>query len=144
MMSDKKLHESKVFQIFKELADDFPKGKIVQTESPDFLIRINRKKVIGVELTELHGQTFHENFRHFKNPELLYEHLEQTIQSKEEKIYLYQKIKPVELWLLIHIRSFQNQLSFNYQNKLGNWNFTSSFDRIFLLEEQNKMLHEIL
>ncbi|TDO04954.1 hypothetical protein [Sunxiuqinia elliptica] len=142
-MPDKKIHENQVFRLFQHLLDDFPKGKVVQTESPDFLIRLNRRKVIGVELTELHGQTFYDNQGHFEKPELLFYHLEETIQAKEEKMYLYQKVKPVELWLLIHLRSFQNQLNFHYRNKLDNWFFNSSFDRIYLLEEKKRQLHEI-
>jgi len=142
-MSDKKAHEHQILQIFRNLIADFPKGKVLPTESPDFLVRLNRKKVIGIELTELHGQTFYDNHGYYTNPELLYQNIEHTISAKEEKIYLYQKNKPVELWLLIHLRSFQNQLNFNYRNKLTNWVFSSSFDRIFLLEETNQELHEI-
>lgn len=142
-MPDKKAHEQQVLQIFRNLIADFPKGKVLQTESPDFLVRLNRKKVIGIELTELHGQTFYDNLGYYHNPELLYQNIEHTISAKEEKIYLYQKSKPVELWLLIHLRSFQNQLNFRYRNKLTNWVFRSSFDRIFLLEETKRELHEI-
>jgi hypothetical protein len=142
-MPDKKAHEHQVLQIFRNLIADFPKGKVLQTESPDFLVRLNRKKVIGIELTELHGQTFYDNQGYYNSPELLYQNIERTILAKEEKIYLYQKVKPVELWLLIHLRSFQDQLNFHYRNKLINWVFNSSFDRIFLLEETNRELHEI-
>ncbi|HKJ43895.1 MAG TPA: hypothetical protein VKA27_17490 [Sunxiuqinia sp.] len=142
-MQDKKVYENQIFQLFIHLIDNFPTGKVVQNESPDFLVRLNRRKVIGIELTELHGQEFYDNQGHFTHPELLYDNLASTISAKEEKIYLYQKVKPVELWLLIHIRSFQNKLNFNYRNKLDNWNFSSSFDRIFLLEEKGQWLHEI-
>ncbi len=142
-MSDKKAHEHQVLQIFRNLVSDFPKGKVLPTESPDFLVRLNRKKVIGIELTELHGQTFYDNQGFYNTPELLYQNIGDTISAKEGKIYLYQKVKPVELWLLIHLRSFQDQLNFHYRNKLTNWDFNSSFDRIFLLEEKNRELHEI-
>ena len=142
-MPDKKEHESQIFQLFRNLVNDFPSGKVVQAESPDFLVRLNRRKVIGIELTELHGQEFYDNLGHFNHPELLFQNLESTIAAKEEKIYLYQKVKPVELWLLIHLRSFQNKLNFNYRNKLDDWNVQSAFDRIFLLEETNQWLLEI-
>lgn len=143
-MPDKKEHERRIFQLFKNLIDDFPKGKVIQRESPDFLVRLNRRKVIGIELTELHGQEFYDNQGYFTHPELLFQDLGSTISSKEKKIYLYQKIRPVELWLLIHIRSFQNKLNFNYRNKLDNWDFNSSFDRIFLLEENKQKLTKII
>ena len=142
-MPDKKEHESHVFRIFRNSVSDFPKGKVVRYESPDFLVRLNRKKVIGIELTELHGQMFYENQGHFTQPELLLENIEHTISAKEAKIYLYRKVKPAELWLLIHLRSFQDQLSFNYRNKLQQWYFHSAFDRTFILEEKNSWLHEI-
>ena len=143
-MPDKKEHESQIFQIFKNSVNDFPRGKVVHYESPDFLVRLNRGKVIGIELTELHGQEFYDNLGYFTHPELLFQHIEHTISAKEEKLYLYRKIKPVELWLLIHIRSFQDKLSFSYRNKLQQWCFNSSFDRIFLLEEKSQWVHEII
>lgn len=87
-MPDKKEHESQIFQLFKNLIDDFPNGKVVQTESPDFLVRLNRRKVIGIELTELHGQEFYDNLGHFNHPELLFQNLKNTIVAKEEKIYM--------------------------------------------------------
>lgn len=143
-MPDKKIYEIQILRLFKNLFNDFPKGRVVETESPDFLIRLNKKKVIGIELTELHGQEFYDNEGHFTHPELLFQHIKNTISAKEEKIYLYQKVKPVELWLLIHLRSFQNKLNGNHSNILTNSDFISTFDRVFLLEERNKKLHEII
>ncbi len=38
---------------FRECYTHFPKGKIVPAESPDFIIKLNAKKNLGVELTRL-------------------------------------------------------------------------------------------
>ncbi|MGQ8336018.1 hypothetical protein ACUNWD_05660 [Sunxiuqinia sp. A32] len=142
-MTDKKKIELQVLMLFRKLYGEFPNGKIVQNESPDFLVKVNRRKKLGIELTELHGQEFYEQQGHLTEPEKINEHIEDTIRAKEEKIYLYQKHKPFQLWLLIHIESFQNKLLFNFQNKIGNWNFPSDFDRIFLMEIENEKLFEI-
>jgi len=142
-MLEKKEIEFNVLMLFRRLFNDFPKGKIVQNESPDFLIKLNPKKKLGIELTELRGQDFYDQHGSFTQPDKINEHIEDTIRAKEEKLYLYRKQKPFQLWLLIHIESFQNKLQYNFQNKIENWMYHSAFDRVFLLEIENEKLYVI-
>ena len=41
--------EISILKIFSKEYSDFPKGKLVKTESPDFILKINLKKSIGIE-----------------------------------------------------------------------------------------------
>ena len=143
-MTGQKEQEYRTFSIFRDLFPDFPKGKIIQNESPDFLIKLNRRTSIGIELTELRGQNFYDQQGHYANPENIKSQIENTIRAKEEKIYLYQKHKTSELWLLIHIDSFENKINFDLKNKIDRWNFEAEFSRVFLLEIHQKKLFQII
>ncbi len=124
------------------LLTDLPKGKLLAGESPDFLLRINRKKAIGIELTELKGQNFLQQSGQLRNPEELIQNLTKTIDSKEEKLIIYRKKKLHRLWLLIHLEQLED-VSFNFQNKLDKLLFDSGFDRLFLLISSKARLFEL-
>ncbi len=49
----KKQLEILLLQYFRECYPDFPKGKIIPSESPDFIIKLKNKNNIGIELTRL-------------------------------------------------------------------------------------------
>ena len=54
MQPDKKQLELLLMHFFRECSPDFPKGKIVPSESPDFILKLKSKNRIGIELTRLH------------------------------------------------------------------------------------------
>ena len=51
MTVDKTSEEWVVMRFFREKCKIFPAGKLVKSESPDFILKVNRKKQIGIELT---------------------------------------------------------------------------------------------
>ncbi|HKJ78910.1 MAG TPA: hypothetical protein VKA10_05220 [Prolixibacteraceae bacterium] len=53
MNRDKKELEILLINYFRESFTDFPKGKIVPSESPDFLITFKNRHQLGIELTRL-------------------------------------------------------------------------------------------
>lgn len=53
MQPDKKQLEILLMDYFRESYLDFPKGKIIPTESPDFTISMKNHRSLGVELTRL-------------------------------------------------------------------------------------------
>ena len=143
-MTEQKEQEYQIFDLFRKLHEDFPKGKVVQNESPDFLLRLNRRSSIGIELTELRGQYFYDRRGHYAHPEMIKEQIEHTIRAKEEKIYLYQRHKPAQLWLLIHIGSFDDLLRFNLKDKIERWEFSADFHRVYLLEVKSQSLFQVI
>ena len=56
MQAEKKQLEFLLLHYFKECYTDFPKGKIVLSESPDFVIRLKSKSQLGIELTRLNPE----------------------------------------------------------------------------------------
>lgn len=53
-VSHKKNEEKLLLRHFRENYCEFPKGKIKATESPDFILQLNPKQSIGIELMRLH------------------------------------------------------------------------------------------
>lgn len=48
--------EKLVLELFRQEYDLFPKGKVVKSESPDFILKNTIKVSTGIELTKLHGR----------------------------------------------------------------------------------------
>lgn len=53
MQEFRKQLEVLLVNYFRESYTDFPKGKIMASESPDFVIRLKNKHLLGIELTRL-------------------------------------------------------------------------------------------
>ena len=53
MIPDKKQLEILLIQYFRECYSEFPKGKLIPSESPDFIVALKSKNHIGIELTRL-------------------------------------------------------------------------------------------
>ena len=53
MQTEKKQLEILLMDYFRMCYPDFPKGRVVPSESPDFWVRKKNKNVIGIELTRL-------------------------------------------------------------------------------------------
>lgn len=53
MQSDKKQLEILLLDYFRSCYSDFPKGRVLPVESPDFLVKLKNKNSLGIELTRL-------------------------------------------------------------------------------------------
>ncbi|MFW6245941.1 MAG: hypothetical protein ACOC13_00685, partial [Tangfeifania sp.] len=53
MQPAKKQLEYLLIHYFRECYDEFPKGKLTATESPDFVLKIKSRQNLGIELTRL-------------------------------------------------------------------------------------------
>lgn len=53
MQAEKKQVEVLLIEYFRKCYPDFPKGKIVPSESPDFIAKIKNAHLLGIELTRL-------------------------------------------------------------------------------------------
>ncbi len=245
MIQDKKEKERSILNDFINGYDDFPKGQIRCNEAPDFILHINRKKSIGIELTELlhpQAKTSNYNFRQIDNlrsqilegarvnyeskhghkldvvsdfgreitvsknqqesfaveiaqlvhnmikendfnesfyvtverdklpPYIAYlgitfhkkgngsnwqtgegsmineftkEIIDDTIIRKEEKLSHYKKKRLDIYWLIIWTNYLDRSSSFNYGNKLENWEFSSQFHKIFIFDVIIKKIFEL-
>lgn len=116
---------------FRESYPEFPKGRLLASESPDFILRVNRKTSVGIELTQLVGSAD------------LISQLETLIQKKETKMPLYWNMQLKQLWLIIYADEALNNISYNLRNKLGNLRFESGFDRLILFDLFSKAWYPI-
>jgi hypothetical protein len=128
---NQKEEEKLVMLYFRESWDDFPKGKLVVSESPDFVLRINPKKSFGIELTRLPDS---EN-----TIDALYEILE----KKDEKINLYKGQGFIEIWLIIYAEDIMKTNRYNFKNKINKFIFQSFFDKVFLFDLFERKVHTI-
>jgi hypothetical protein len=53
MQPEKKQLELLLMHYFRERSPDFPKGKLMLSESPDFILKLKTKNRVGIELTRL-------------------------------------------------------------------------------------------
>ncbi|MFY9152008.1 MAG: hypothetical protein WAO52_08340 [Prolixibacteraceae bacterium] len=144
------IEEEYIIELFRIEYPDFPKGKLLKTESPDFILKENPRNAIGIELTKLHGPGIKKENTHFASkvhgyqpPEFSKENIEFTISAKDEKLHLYQQKRLNQIWLLITADLNESPVSFNLNNKLENWNFLSGFHKIFLFELKTRNVFEL-
>lgn len=144
------IEEFSIMDQFRTEFEDFPKGKLVKSESPDFILKVNTKTSIGIELTKLHGSAVRKEKTHFPRkingyqpPEFNRENIEFTIQAKNEKLPVYRQKRLNQIWLLITADLDESPVSFNLKNKLDKWSFSSGFQRVFMLELKNGKVYEL-
>ncbi|MBN2636876.1 MAG: hypothetical protein JXR61_11450 [Prolixibacteraceae bacterium] len=53
MHQDKKQLEVLLLEYFRKCFSDFPKGKVMASESPDFIVSFKNRQMLGIELTRL-------------------------------------------------------------------------------------------
>ena len=105
MITQKKhIEEKLILDYFKQAHIDFPKGRLVKSESPDFVLKVGIKKTIGIELTRLD-----------ENALTLKERIESTLDRKNQKIASYQSKKFNSIWLIIHTDLIEESKSYNIQ-----------------------------
>jgi hypothetical protein len=117
-----KNEEKLVLQYFRKNFPGFPKGRLIPSESPDFILRISPKKSIGIELTELYRVNN------------LVDDIRLVVRKKEEKLPLYQHMNLSQQWLILHADDVEREVNYHFRNKLENLELTSAFDRVFLFD----------
>ncbi len=144
------LEEMLIMQQFRNSYAEFPKGKLIKSESPDFILKKTPKAAIGIELTKLHGPTVYKLKTHYPRkingyqaPELNRENIEFTINAKNEKLQIYQQKRLNCIWLLITADLAESPVSYNFSNKLENWTFISGFEKVFLFESKARKVFEL-
>jgi hypothetical protein len=123
-----------ILELFRKNYADFPQGKLVKSESPDFILKINPKRSIGIEITRLHDGSIPKNNPGFPVAELTQRNIENTINHKEEKLSLYQKKKIAECWLIIATDYIQLPKGENIPRFISDLEFDSRYQKIFLLD----------
>lgn len=144
------VEEEYIIDLFRKHYSGFPKGKLLKTESPDFILKETPKTAIGIELTKLHGPDFQPQQIHsagslngYQPPEFNKENIDFTIRSKGEKLYLYRQKKLNQIWLLITADLNESPVAYNLKNKFEHWNFLTDFHKVFLFELKTRTVFEL-
>jgi hypothetical protein len=131
MSIDKDSEEWLVMRYFREKYTDFPRGKLVKSESPDFILKLSRKRSIGIELTRL-------DYMIKDNPDHLPEQLIKLLEKKEAKLNLYRKKLFAEYWLIFTAENISS--SFFLPELMV---AESQFDRVYIFDLFSGQIIEI-
>ncbi len=93
MQPEKKQLEILIMQYFRESYTDFPKGIVAPSESPDFLLKLKSKNLLGIELTRLNpGNASEPNESYLQEINLQENLIQSTLelfrQSSELKLFV--------------------------------------------------------
>ncbi|MCB0807308.1 MAG: hypothetical protein KDC05_16035, partial [Bacteroidales bacterium] len=97
---DQKEEEKLVMAMFRKSYSEFPKGRLIPSESPDFILKTGRHQSIGIELTRISDLSAE-----------LHAEIRMAIIRKIEKHLLYQTKVFNEIWLLIYADDLQGLIS---------------------------------
>jgi hypothetical protein len=124
VLRSKKASERAILDQFRSLYADFPRGRIKDSESPDFLLQIRPRYTIGIELVELMAPDDART--------MIPNEINRCIADKNEKMPLYQKKRLDRYWLLIYTR-YKGQWPGNRMDRLLEDLPHNSFHGIFIL-----------
>ncbi len=124
---DKKNTERDILNKFSMSYTDFPKGRIISSESPDFIIKSNKKTSLGIELMQLFPAS----------ADNVIDFIKKSIDKKEEKLIIYKKNRLNKYWLILYTDNFDTFGPFNITNIFEKWSFKTSFDDVFLFNLSN-------
>jgi len=123
-----KHQESIILESFRKHIPGFPKGKLLKSESPDFILKSGPKHAIGIELTRLENEKYIINPASFAS---FIEHIHSAISNKSEKLRNYRKNNLNAYWLIIHADSIEHKIP-EFENRLRDSIPAADFDRVFL------------
>lgn len=155
-MDEKIIREKEVIALLRLNWPEFPKGKLIKSESPDFILKTSRKTSIGIEITRIDepkansSKGLHSNDNLSGQPFIAtspawitQEQIKSTIQRKEEKLELYQKIMADEYWLVVTSGMSKGGIKNRISQNAAQWQFNTSFHKLFLLLLPEEKLIEL-
>ncbi len=142
-ISERKKGERGYLEQLSGVYDQVPKGRVISSESPDFILRTGRKRRMGLEFTRMTRHDEAPDPGGYFQPELSKEALTKVIRIKEQKLHLYRRKKLVQIWLVIVVDSFDIPDSFNIFNQITGWKIETDFDAVLLLDRSKDRVYEV-
>lgn len=140
----KKDQEVIIIEMLRKCYPDFPKGKIIMSEAPDFIFHDGPKKKTGVELVQLvPPPQQHYNKAGILFPKYAYLQIENTLKLKEAKLASYINPKIQEMILLIHYDTVEGSKRYDLFSHIERWSFESGFDKVLLFELFDSQVYKI-
>jgi hypothetical protein len=131
LILDRKIQERAILDHFRKHYPDFPKGKVIPSESPDFIIKTSPRKSIGIEFSSL--PTLSHTIKNKTDLKNLLSDIRSVLSKKEEKTGLYKKKLASEYWLILTSDSL-NFSNFNIHHHFERIERGNGFDKVFLFE----------
>jgi len=132
-----------IMRYFSENFREFPKGKLVKGESPDFQLWISPKRFIGIEITQVHQAALDNSGQCVLLHESAVFQIRESIQSKEEKIHLYRTGHPYKLWLIIFADYSEPDTLARVAYEYPESRIESSFDKVFLFDLDSHQVFQL-
>jgi len=131
--------ERKYLDLWIDLNPEAPKGKIVKSESPDFVVHYSRKHKAGIEITQwMANSGTDDNFLPKFNPsEIL-----SIIHSKQEKLPLYRK-QLLNRTILIIVLLRDGFQPFTFPQNMSYWIPSVLFDELYILDYDLNRLYRM-
>lgn len=124
----KKHQESIILEGFRKHFPGFPKGKLIKSESPDFILKTGPKQAIGIELTGLKDARYVIHPASFAS---FIGHLQSAISGKSEKLARYRKNNLSAYWLIIHADDIDQRIP-EFEERIRDSIPATEFGRVFL------------
>jgi hypothetical protein len=124
---------------FRKHFPHFPKGRLIKSESPDFILKTSPKHSIGIELTALPSASYSVNNLNFNN---FISDIHLSILKKEEKLNNYRKIHADEYWLIIYADSIETS-AINLNNYKDMFKANNCFHKVFLFQLFEQVIFQI-
>ena len=125
----RKQKERVVVEYFLGKLDDAPRGRLVASESPDFILSTSRKYAIGIELTEIIFDGENK-----ASAEDLKTRVLEAIAKKRDKLGLYRKRRLDKYWLVITTDGQEGKELEKMAKDIRRGNSPDRFHRVFLLD----------
>jgi len=135
----KALEERKYLDLWFELNPQAPKGRIIKSESPDFIIQNSRKRKVGIEITRWIANAYmvDGSIEKFKPSEII-----PIIDKKQNKISIYHKLRFTRT-ILIVVLLRDGFHPFVLPQNMSHWIPSVLFDELYLLDFQLRRLYRI-
>jgi hypothetical protein len=120
---NQKDEEKLVMGLFRKAFPDFPKGRLIASESPDFMLKLNRRQTIGIELIRLD----------LNHPDI-FTSIVKGITAKNQKLSIYQKKILKAVWLIMYTEDTGIITRSNFLQKLEKIPISSGYSCLFLFD----------
>jgi hypothetical protein len=123
MQREKKQLELVSMHFFMACYPDFPKGRLISSESPDFIVARGKRNRLGIELTRIAPFCDH---------------------AMDEKLSLYQKQRLNGYWLIIFTDMLLKSGRPHLADRIMDQSFHSGFQHIFLFEWMKPKIFQLV
>ena len=120
--------------MFRAGYKEFPKGKLVGSESPDFILKITPRKSIGIEITKIGRPNSPEQTGNKLTSKDVLLAVKKAVAKKESKCKLYEKNRFYNTWLLLTMESATQEIVEFLSELADRWEPDTGFDRVFLMD----------